>query len=144
MKKTSVVKSHTTTATWHVVDAKGQVLGRLASRIALVLRGKHRAQFTPHASHGDYVIVINCEQIKVTGKKLTDKMYYNHSQYMGNLYEEPLKDILKKNPQRVITDAVERMLPKNRLANDMISRLKVVVGPTHKYEAQQPTPLTLV
>ncbi|MBP6084673.1 50S ribosomal protein L13 [Candidatus Gracilibacteria bacterium] len=142
MKKTSVIKSHAVASTWHVVDAKGLILGRLASRVAAVLRGKHRPEFTPHASHGDYVIIINCEKIKVTGNKLTEKMYYNHSQYMGNLYEETLKDVLRKDPERVLHDAIRRMLPKNRLGSDMLSRLKLVVGDTHQYEAQQPTQLT--
>jgi len=142
MKKTSVIKSHTITPTWHIVDATDKVLGRLASRVAAVLRGKHRPEFTPHASHGDYVIIINCEKIRVTGKKLTDKMYYSHSQYMGNLYETSLKDMLRTHPERVLKKAIERMLPKNRLANDMIKRLRVVVGEKHEFEAQKPTPLT--
>ena len=144
MKKTSVIKSHQEPkAKWHVVDAKGKVLGRLASRIAFMLRGKHRSQFTPHALHGDYIVVVNCEQIKVTGNKLTAKKYYNHSQYMGNLYEASLKDILVKNPKRVIQDAVRRMLPKTRLGDAMLTRLKIVVGPDHPYTAQQPESLTL-
>ena len=144
MKKTSVNKSHQEPkAKWHVVDAKGKVLGRLASRIALMLRGKHNPQITPHALHGDYIVVINCEKVRVTGNKMTNKMYYNHSQYMGNLYQASLKDVLAKNPERVIKDAVKRMLPKTRLGNAMLDHLKIVVGPEHPYTAQKPESLTL-
>lgn len=144
MKKTSVLKSHKEqTAKWHLVDAEGRILGRLASKIAFMLRGKHHPQFTPHALHGDYIVVVNCEKIAVTGNKLTTKMYYNHSQYMGNLYEASLKDILAKDPERVLRDAIRRMLPKTRLGDAMLERLKLVVGPEHPFTAQQPQSLTL-
>ncbi|MBI4835747.1 MAG: 50S ribosomal protein L13 [Candidatus Abawacabacteria bacterium] len=144
MKKTSVIKSHQEPeAKWHLVDANGKILGRLASKIAFMLRGKHRPQFTPHALHGDYIVVINCEKVKVTGNKLTQKMYYNHSQYMGNLYQASLKEILAKDPERVIKDAVRRMLPKTRLGDAMLAHLKIVAGEEHPYIAQKPQSLTL-
>ena len=123
---------------WYVVDASGQVLGRIASRIASYLRGKHKPLYTPNVDTGDFVIVINAENVKVTGKKLSDKIYYHHTGYIGSVKAETLKDRLAREPEEVIRDAVWGMLPKNRLGRAMIKKLKVYRGPEHKHEAQKP------
>ena len=123
---------------WYVVDAKDQTLGRLATQIAQLLRGKHKPIFAPHADVGDYVIVINCEKIRVTGKKLDDKMYYRHSGYPGGLREVSLREQLQRFPDRVIHHAVRGMLPHNRLGRKMIKKLKIYSGETHPHAAQQP------
>jgi large subunit ribosomal protein L13 len=128
---------------WYVVDATDQTLGRLATRLAVVLRGKHKPMFTPHLDCGDYVIVVNCEKIRVTGNKLDDKMYYRHSGYPGGLKETTLRVQLQKHPERVITDAVRRMLPKNLLSEQVILKLKVYAGPEHPHQAQNPEALAL-
>ncbi len=127
---------------WYVVDAEGQTLGRLASEIAKVLRGKNKPIFTPHADCGDYVIVVNAEKIKVTGKKLDQKIYYHHSDYVGGMKETDLKTMLEKHPERVIEFAVKGMLPKGPLGRQMYKKLFVYAGPDHKQEAQQPEVLT--
>ncbi len=127
---------------WYVVDAEGQTLGRLASEIAKVLRGKNKAIFTPHADTGDFVIVVNAEKIKVTGKKLDQKMYYHHSEYVGGMKETTLKEMLEKHPERVIEFAVKGMLPKGPLGREMYKKLFVYAGPDHKHEAQKPEALT--
>lgn len=123
---------------WFVVDAKDQTLGRLASQIAHILRGKHKPMFSPHMDVGDYIIVINCEKIRVTGKKLEEKMYYRHSGYPGGLRSVTLRQQLDKFPERVIQAAVRGMLPKNRLGRQMIKKLKIYAGESHPHEAQQP------
>jgi large subunit ribosomal protein L13 len=123
---------------WHVIDAQGQTLGRLATRVATLLRGKHKPIFTPHVDCGDYVIVVNAEKIHVTGQKMTQKKYYRHSGYPGGLKEISLRDQLQKFPERVIESAVRGMLPKNRLGRRMFKKLKVYPGPNHPHEAQQP------
>jgi large subunit ribosomal protein L13 len=128
---------------WHVVDAQGQTLGRLASRIATVLRGKHKPIYTPHVDCGDYVIVVNAEKIHVTGQKMTQKVYYRHSGYPGGLKEVTLRDQLQKFPERVIEKAVRGMLPKNRLGRQMFKKLKVYAGPNHPHQAQRPQPMEL-
>ena len=128
---------------WYVVDAQGQTLGRLATRVATILRGKHKPIFTPHVDCGDYVIIINAEKIHTTGQKLTQKKYYRHSGYPGGLREITLKDQLQKFPNRVLESAVRGMLPKNRLGRKMFHKLKVYAGPNHPHEAQQPKPLEL-
>jgi len=128
---------------WYVVDAQGQTLGRLATRVATILRGKHKPIFTPHVDCGDYVIIINAEKIHTTGQKLTQKKYYRHSGYPGGLSEITLKDQLQKFPNRVLESAVRGMLPKNRLGRKMFHKLKVYAGPNHPHEAQQPKPLEL-
>jgi large subunit ribosomal protein L13 len=128
---------------WYVVDATDQTLGRLATRLAVLLRGKHKPMFTPHLDCGDYVIVVNCEKIRVTGNKLDDKMYYRHSGYPGGLKETTLRVQLQKHPERVITDAVRRMLPKNLLSEKVILKLKVYAGPDHPHQAQNPEALAL-
>ncbi len=129
---------------WYVVDATGLTLGRLASQIASVLRGKHKPIFSPHMDCGDFVIVINAEKVRVTGDKLDQKMYYRHSQYPGGLKTISLRDQMKQHPDRVIRLAVRGMLPKNRLGRQMIKKLKIYREPDHPHEAQQPKPLSMV
>jgi len=128
---------------WWVVDAKGQTLGRLASQIAPILKGKHKANYAPNVDAGDFVIVINAERIHVSGNKLDDKLYRRHSGYPGGLTETPLKVVLEKNPERVIQNAVKGMLPKNVLGRQMLRKLKVYAGDTHPHQAQQPEVLEL-
>lgn len=128
---------------WYIVDATDQTLGRLASKIAIILRGKHKPIFTPHLDCGDYVVVINAERIHVTGKKLEEKMYYRYSGYPGGLKATKLRDMLQKSPERVISEAVRRMLPKNALNRHVLKKLKVYAGPEHPHQAQQPEPLEL-
>ena len=127
---------------WYVVDADGCTLGRLASGVASVLRGKNKPQFTPHVDTGDYVIIVNADKIKVTGKKLEQKIYYNHSDYVGGMRETTLKEMLSKKPERVIELAVKGMLPKGPLGRSMYTKLFVYAGPEHKHEAQKPEALT--
>ena len=127
---------------WYVVDATGHTLGRLASEVASVLRGKNKPIFTPHMDCGDYVIIVNADKIKVTGKKLDQKIYYNHSDYVGGMRETTLKEMLAKKPERVIELAVKGMLPKGPLGRSMYKKLFVYAGPEHKHEAQKPEALT--
>ena len=127
---------------WYVVDADGCTLGRLASGVASVLRGKNKPQFTQHVDTGDYVIIVNADKIKVTGKKLEQKIYYNHSDYVGGMRETTLKEMLAKKPERVIELAVKGMLPKGPLGRSMYTKLFVYAGPEHKHEAQKPEALT--
>ena len=127
---------------WYVVDADGCTLGRLASGVASVLRGKNKPQFTPHVDTGDYVIIVNADKIKVTCKKLEQKIYYNHSDYVGGMRETTLKEMLAKKPERVIELAVKGMLPKGPLGRSMYTKLFVYAGPEHKHEAQKPEALT--
>jgi large subunit ribosomal protein L13 len=128
---------------WYVVDAQGETLGRLATRVATVLRGKHKAIFTPHVDCGDYVIIVNAEKVHTTGQKLNQKKYYRHSGYPGGLKEVTLKDQLQKFPDRVLESAIRGMLPKNRLGRRMFKKLKVYAGPNHPHDAQQPKQLEL-
>ena len=128
---------------WFVVDAQDQVLGRLASQIAHRLRGKHKPEFAPHMDNGDFIVVVNCEKIKVTGKKLTDKKYYRHSGWVGGLKTTRLGDMLADKPARVLPAAVRGMLPKNRLGRAMLKKLKIYAGSEHPHTAQNPQPLTL-
>ena len=123
---------------WYVVDAEGQTLGRLATRIADTLRGKHKAQYTPHVDTGDFVVVVNAEKIAVTGKKLDDKIYYRHSGYPGGLRTRTLREQLERRPTEVLRKAVKGMLPRNRLARQQITKLKIYAGPNHPHEAQAP------
>ena len=127
---------------WYVVDAEGQTLGRLAAEVAKVLRGKNKPEFTPHIDTGDNVIVINAEKIKVTGKKMDQKIYYNHSDYVGGMKETTLKEMLAKHPERVIEYAVKGMLPKGPIGREMYKKLFVYAGPEHKHAAQKPEVLT--
>jgi large subunit ribosomal protein L13 len=128
---------------WFVVDAQGKTLGRLASEIASILRGKHKPIYVPHLDCGDYVIVVNAEKVRVTGKKLDQKFYYRHSGYPGGLKSINLRDQLQKHPTRVLEAAVRGMLPKNRLGRAMIKKLKVYAGGSHPHQAQQPKVLEL-
>jgi large subunit ribosomal protein L13 len=128
---------------WYVVDAAGKTLGRLSSELARRLRGKHKPQFTPHMDAGDYLVVVNAEKIAVTGKKLTDKMYYRFTGYVGNLKSETLAQALAAHPERVIEHAVKGMLPKNPLGRAMYGKLKVYKGPNHPHSAQQPQALDI-
>ena len=126
---------------WYVVDADGQTLGRLATRIADTLRGKGKPQFTPHVDTGDFVIVVNAEKIAVTGKKLDEKMYYRHSGYPGGLRERTLREQLERQPTEVLRKAVKGMLPRNKLGRAQLTKLKIYAGPDHPHEAQAPTTL---
>ena len=127
---------------WYVVDDEGATLGRLASEIAKVLRGKNKPEYTPHIDTGDYVIVVNAEKVKVTGKKLQQKIYYNHSDYVGGMKETTLAELLAKKPEKVIELAVKGMLPKGPMGRDMIKKLHVYAGPEHANQAQKPEVLT--
>ncbi len=128
---------------WYLVDAEGQTLGRLATRVADTLRGKRKPEYTPHVDTGDFVVVVNAEKVGVTGKKLEQKMYYRHSGYPGGLRARPLSDELERRPTEVIRKAVKGMLPRNRLARQQLTKLKVYAGPEHPHEAQKPEPLRL-
>ena len=127
---------------WYVVDADGQTLGRLASEVAKVLRGKNKPIYTPHIDTGDYVIVVNADKVKVTGKKLDQKIYYRHSDYVGGMKEFTLREMMDKKPERVIELAVKGMLPKGPLGRAMIKKLHVYAGPEHNHAAQKPEVLT--
>lgn len=127
---------------WYVVDATGYTLGRLATEVAKILRGKNKPTFTPHMDCGDYVIVVNAEHIKVTGKKLDQKIYYNHSEYVGGMRETTLRQMIAKKPEKVIELAVKGMLPKGPLGRSMFSKLHVYAGPEHKQAAQKPEVIT--
>ena len=127
---------------WYVVDAADMTLGRLASEVAKVLRGKNKPTFTPHIDTGDYVIVVNAEKVKVTGKKLDQKIYYHHSDYVGGMKETTLREMLAKKPEKVVELAVKGMLPKGPLGREMYTKLFVYAGPEHKHQAQKPEALT--
>lgn len=141
--KTYVVKEGEIKREWYVVDAEGKTLGRLASKIAGVLMGKHKPYYTPHLDTGDYVIVVNADKIQVTGRKLDQKMYYRYSGYPGGLKSVTLRKQLSTRPERVIWAAVRNMLPKNKLGRAMLKKLKVYASPEHPHAAQQPKPLDL-
>jgi large subunit ribosomal protein L13 len=143
LKVTPSLKKEELERKWWLVDAEGKILGRLASQIAKILMGKHKAQYTPHADCGDFVVVINAEKIRVTGKKMEQKLYRFHSGYPGNLKEFTLREMLERNPEKVIFLAVKRMLPKNRLRDRRLKRLKIYVGSFHPHHAQNPQPLNL-
>jgi large subunit ribosomal protein L13 len=128
---------------WLIVDAEGKVLGRLASEVAARLRGKHKPLYTPHVDVGDWVIVINAEKVKLTGRKMDKKIYYRHSGYMGGLTETNARELMEKRPEDIIRFAVKGMLPKNRLGRQIFKKLKVYVGDAHPHEAQNPTVLEL-
>jgi len=140
---TYMVSNATIERKWYVVDAEGKTLGRLASEVAKVLRGKHKPIFTPHADTGDYVIVINAAKISVSGKKMDDKIYYRHSGYIGGLREIKLKDLLRTKPERVIELAIKGMLPKGPLGRQMYKKLHVYAGSTHEHTAQKPEALNI-
>ncbi|HKD94904.1 MAG TPA: 50S ribosomal protein L13 [Gaiellaceae bacterium] len=141
--KTYSAKPGEVTREWYLVDAEGKTLGRLATQIADTLRGKRKPQFTPHVDTGDFVIVINAEKIQVTGNKLDQKRYYRHSGYPGGLRSRTLREQLDRRPTEVLRVAVKGMLPKNRLARQQITKLKIYAGPEHPHEAQNPKSLEL-
>jgi large subunit ribosomal protein L13 len=141
--KTFSAKPEEVTRDWFVVDATGKTLGRLASEIAKRLRGKHKPEYTPHVDTGDYIVVVNAEKIRVTGKKLKDKMYYRYTGYIGNLKSMPLEKMLEDTPERVLQYAVKGMMPRNPLGRKMFSKLRVFAGPEHPHDAQQPIPLEI-
>ncbi|MDD2274905.1 MAG: 50S ribosomal protein L13 [Smithellaceae bacterium] len=143
MNKTFSAKARQVKQDWYVVDASGKVLGRLASEIALRLRGKHKAIYTPHVDTGDFIVVVNAEKIALTGKKLTDKIYYSYSGYPGGLRETAAGKMLASKPENLIRIAVAGMLPKNNLGRKMLKKLKVYSGNAHPHEAQCPQTLTV-
>ena len=143
MKKTYVTREEDVQREWYVVDASGQTLGRLAARVASVLRGKHKPTYSPSVDVGDFVVVVNAEKVHVTGRKLDQKLYYRHSGYPGGLKEITLRNLLQRHPNRVIEHAVRGMLPKNRLGRQVFRHLKVYAGSEHPHEAQQPKTLEL-
>jgi large subunit ribosomal protein L13 len=128
---------------WYLVDASGKTLGRLASEIARRLRGKHKAEYTPHVDTGDYIVVVNADKIRVTGRKMSDKMYYHHTGYIGNMKSISLEKLLQKAPERVLQTAVKGMLPRNPLGRGMFKKLRVFGGPEHPHQAQQPRALDI-
>jgi len=141
--KTVFAKTATIRRDWYVVDASEQTLGRLATQLAMRLRGKHKAEYTPHMDTGDHLIVINAEKVHVTGRKLSDKMYYRYSGYQGGLKTTNLEKLLKEHPERAIEFAVKGMLPKNILGRQMFKKLHVFAGSAHPHAAQQPKALTV-
>ena len=143
MKTTVSAREQDVQRDWYVVDAQGETLGRLATRVATILRGKHKSIYTPHVDCGDYVIIVNAEKIHTTGQKLTQKKYYRYSGYPGGLKEVTLKDQLQQFPNRVLESAIKGMLPKNRLGRRMFKKLKVYAGPEHPHSAQQPKQLDI-
>ena len=144
MKRTEYFTRDEASQAWYVVDAGGMVLGRLATKVAEVLRGKNKTKFTPNADIGDFVIVVNAEKVKLTGKKMTEKTYYRHSGFMGGLKSTtPEKVLTSKHPERLVEWAVRGMLPKTRLGDRLITKLKVYAGPDHPHKAQQPKALAV-
>ena len=141
MQKTWNAKPGEVERRWYLVDAEGKTLGRLATQIADTLRGKHKAEYTPHIDTGDFVVVVNAEKIAVTGNKLDDKKYYRHSGYPGGLRERTLREQLNRRPTEVLRKAVKGMLPRNRLARAQLTKLKIYAGPDHPHEAQEPKQL---
>lgn len=141
--KTFSAKPAEVTREWFLIDAEGKTLGRLATEIARRLRGKHKPEFTPHVDTGDYIVVINAEKVKVTGRKEDDKKYYKHTGFVGNLKEINVRDLRAKAPERIIETAVKGMLPKNPLGRQMFRKLKVYAGTDHQHAAQQPKALEI-
>ena len=141
--KTFSAKNHDINRNWYLVDAQNKTLGRLSTEIANRLRGKHKPIYTPHVDTGDYIVVVNASKIRVTGNKMTDKMYYKHTGYIGNLKSENLATMLEKYPERVLMKSVRGMLPKSKLGRAMIKKLRIFAGPEHTHIAQQPEPLEL-
>ena len=136
--KTFMQKKETVERKWYVIDAEGQNLGRVATKVATLLKGKHKVTYTPHIDCGDYVIVINASKVNLTGNKLVDKKYYNHSGYPGGLRERTAGEMIEKYPEEMMEKAIKGMLPHNRLGRQMGTKLFVYAGPTHKHEAQKP------
>jgi large subunit ribosomal protein L13 len=140
---TFMAKPETISRRWLVIDAKDQVVGRLAVHIANILRGKHRPEYTPHVDTGEYVIVVNAEQVRFTGKKMQTKTYHWYTRYPGGLKEATAKDWIEKHPDRIIRQAVQRMVPRNRLGRAVMTKLKIYKGPQHPHQAQQPVELKI-
>jgi large subunit ribosomal protein L13 len=141
--KSYTAKPETVRRDWYIVDADGKTLGRLATALAHRLRGKHKPIYTPHVDTGDYIVVVNAEKIRVTGRKLKDKVYHRHTGYIGNLRSETLEKLLARAPERALEIAVKGMLPRNSLGRQMLKKLKVVAGSEHPHQAQQPISLEL-
>ena len=141
--KTFSAKPEEVKRDWYLVDATGKTLGRLASKLAIRLRGKHKPEFTPHVDTGDYIVVINTNKIRVTGNKLQDKIYHRHTGYIGNLKSTKLETLMATAPEQVLKKAVKGMLPKNRLGRSMLRKLRVFAGPEHSHIAQQPQVLKI-
>ena len=141
--KSYMEKKETVERKWYVIDAEGKPLGRVAAKAAHMLRGKHKPTFTPHIDCGDYIIIVNAEKVLLTGNKLNDKKYYNHSMYAGGLRERTAKEMIERYPEEMIERAVKGMLPKGRLGRQMYKKLFVYAGPEHKHEAQKPTVIEL-
>ena len=137
---TTLARPASVERTWYVVDAQDLILGRLATRVATVLRGKHKPTFTPHVDTGDFVIIVNADKIRLTGRKNEQKFYYRYSGYPGGLRAQSAAEVLDKHPERILEHAIRGMLPKNRLARSVIKKLKVYAGPDHPHTAQQPQP----
>ncbi len=141
--KTYLEKLANVKEAWHLVNAEGRILGRLAARVAFVLRGKHRPTFTPNVDMGDHVVIVNAEKIRLTGNKMETKLYRHHSGYPGGLKTTTAKHLFRKDPTQLLTKAIEGMLPKNPLGNGMAKKLRVYVGPNHPHQAQRPEPISL-
>lgn len=141
--KSYVAKPHEVERKWYVVDAEGKTLGRLATQVATILRGKHKPTYTPHVDTGDFVIILNAEKVKLTGKKLDQKMYRWHTGYPGGLKERTYRDMLNNKPEKVVMSAVKGMLPKNSLGRQMLKKLRVYRGTEHQHQAQQPEVLDI-
>lgn len=141
--KTFSLKASEIQRSWLLIDADNQVLGRLATQVATLLRGKHKPTYTPSMDNGDFVVVVNAEKIRMTGRKADQKIYYRHTNYPGGLKQTPFKIMLQKHPDRIIRLAVKGMLPRNRLSRHVLLKLKIYAGPDHPHTAQQPTPYTL-
>ena len=141
--ETTSIRAEEITRDWYIVDADNQTLGRLASRVAQILRGKNKSYFTPHMDMGDFVVIINAEKVKVTGNKESDKTYFRHSGYPGGITEVNLKKVRQQNPEKIITNAVKGMLPHNRLGRKLLKHLKIYATEVHPHAAQQPQAITL-
>ncbi len=141
--KTMMAKESQVEKKWYVVDAEDKILGRFSTEVAKILKGKHKPIYTPHVDTGDYVIIINAEKIKVTGKKASQKLYRHHTGFIGGLKEVSYKSMMEKHPERILQHAIKGMLPKNSLGRQMLKKLKVYVGPEHKNEAQMPEVLEI-
>jgi len=141
--ETPWVKKEEVTRNWYLIDASDKVLGRLASRLAYMLQGKHRPDYTPHVDQGDFFVIINADKVKLTGKKLDQKVYWRHTGYMGGLKLEKAKELLQRKPEQLIYLAVKRMLPRNRMRNKLLKKLKIYSGALHPHQAQNPQPLEI-
>jgi len=141
--QTPWVKKEEVKRNWYIIDAKDKILGRLASRIAYMLQGKHRPDYTPHVDQGDFFVIVNAEKIRLTGKKLDQKVYWRHSGYMGGLKLETARKLLERQPEKLIYLAVKRMLPRNRMRKRLLKKLKIYAGPEHPHQAQNPKPMEI-